>query len=277
MSPEARAAMTSHMASCPSCQRYDRVVRKGVAVLRSAPEPKPRHRLGVVTVRRRARLAERRENRRLEAEARGSSTIVGAVAFAAVLACVAALPIALRRRTGDGAAGSGERHDGRSPATTVPASGSRLSSPAPLQPSPASLGAPPSRPQSRTPRLAVRSRSQRRRSSQDRRSCTAPTRTAPTWTPGSLTQASAASKTLRRRSPGRCSWSTVGTGPAWPATPPRPTSRGSPLVAEGPGRRQGRGASSTCTARTSTGSWKRPGRWSSATWTQGRATSTSTA
>ena len=85
--------MTSHMASCPSCRRYDRVVRKGVAVLRSAPEPKPRHRLGVVTVRRRARLAERRENRRLEAEARGSSTIVGAVAFAAVLACVAALPM----------------------------------------------------------------------------------------------------------------------------------------------------------------------------------------
>ena len=91
MAPEARAVMTSHMASCPSCRRYDRVVRKGVAVLRSAPEPKPRHRLGVVTVRRRARLAERRENRRREA--RGSSTIVGAVAFAAVLAGVASLPM----------------------------------------------------------------------------------------------------------------------------------------------------------------------------------------
>lgn len=64
MSPTARAAVTAHLASCASCRRYDRVIRKGVEVLRSAPEIKPRKPLTVATVRRMARAAEQREHRR---------------------------------------------------------------------------------------------------------------------------------------------------------------------------------------------------------------------
>lgn len=55
MPPTARAAATAHLASCPSCRRYDRVIRKGVEALRSAPELKPRRPLSVADVRRRAR------------------------------------------------------------------------------------------------------------------------------------------------------------------------------------------------------------------------------
>lgn len=81
MTPEARAAMTSHMASCPSCRRYDRVIRTGVAALREAPEVKPRKPLGVVDVRRRARRAEQNE-----AEKRTIRTTLSAVlAVAAAL------------------------------------------------------------------------------------------------------------------------------------------------------------------------------------------------
>ena len=54
----AEAAMTAHMASCPSCRRYDRAVRRGVAVLREAPTPKPRP-LDVAQVRLLARRAGR--------------------------------------------------------------------------------------------------------------------------------------------------------------------------------------------------------------------------
>lgn len=57
MTPEARAAMTSHMASCASCRRYDRVIRTGVEALRDAPEVRPRKPLEVAEVRRRAELA----------------------------------------------------------------------------------------------------------------------------------------------------------------------------------------------------------------------------
>ncbi|MEJ2678663.1 MAG: zf-HC2 domain-containing protein [Gemmatimonadota bacterium] len=42
LAPVEVAAMRRHMAACPSCRRYDRVVRRGVRVLRqSAPLPSP--------------------------------------------------------------------------------------------------------------------------------------------------------------------------------------------------------------------------------------------
>lgn len=91
MSPDDRAAMIAHMASCPSCRRYDRVIRKGVEALRSAPEVKPRRRLGVVAVRRLARTAVRREERRL-APRFARATVAAVVSLAAVLAGLAWLP-----------------------------------------------------------------------------------------------------------------------------------------------------------------------------------------
>lgn len=91
MPPDDRAAMIAHMASCPSCRRYDRVIRKGVEALRGAPEVKPRSRLGVVAVRRLARTAERREDRRL-APRFARATVAAVVSVAAVLAGLAWLP-----------------------------------------------------------------------------------------------------------------------------------------------------------------------------------------
>jgi anti-sigma factor RsiW len=42
LAPTEAAAMRRHMASCARCRRYDRVVRRGVQVLRqSAPLPSP--------------------------------------------------------------------------------------------------------------------------------------------------------------------------------------------------------------------------------------------
>lgn len=63
MPPAARAAVTAHLDSCASCRRYDRVIRRGVEALRSAPQIKPRKPLSVATVRRMARAAEQRERR----------------------------------------------------------------------------------------------------------------------------------------------------------------------------------------------------------------------
>jgi anti-sigma factor RsiW len=40
LDPEARTEVLAHLAMCPACARYDRVVRKGVTLLHQLPEPR---------------------------------------------------------------------------------------------------------------------------------------------------------------------------------------------------------------------------------------------
>lgn len=97
MTRAARSAMEAHIASCEQCCRYDRVIRTGVDVLRKSAPGGVCRPLGVVAVRRRARIAERRESHaavsRAAVTGTGSRTTVAtAVAVAAVLAGIAWLP-----------------------------------------------------------------------------------------------------------------------------------------------------------------------------------------
>ena len=48
---EGRSFFLAHMAECGSCERYDRVIRKGVAALRRTEPASPRPRVGIGGVR----------------------------------------------------------------------------------------------------------------------------------------------------------------------------------------------------------------------------------
>ena len=82
-----RALADAHLVACSSCRRYDRVVRRGVDVLRhprSAPDSRP---LGIAFLRDRA-LAAERESRALGTA--GSGVTLAAAAVVALLLSVAA-------------------------------------------------------------------------------------------------------------------------------------------------------------------------------------------
>lgn len=78
------------MAGCAPCRRYDRVIRKGVDVLRRNPQGSPRRRLAVVEVRRLAAAFD------MESPALGTAgsgvTIAAAALVALLMAAVAWSP-----------------------------------------------------------------------------------------------------------------------------------------------------------------------------------------
>lgn len=93
MTRAARSAMEAHIASCEQCCRYDRVIRTGVDVLRKSAPGGVCRPMGVVAVRRRARIAERRESHAAVTGTGSRTTVAAAVAVAAVLAGIAWLPV----------------------------------------------------------------------------------------------------------------------------------------------------------------------------------------
>lgn len=93
-----RSRFIGHMAECGPCRRYDRVVRRGVDVLRKAPQGVPRRRLSVGDVR---RLATAFERESLALGTAGSGvTLAAATLVALLLAAVAWSPF-LSRHTPD--------------------------------------------------------------------------------------------------------------------------------------------------------------------------------
>lgn len=93
----ARAA-DEHLAACPSCSRYRRVVERGVDLLRTLPAPAVNEdfvpRLGV-----RLRLVD--EDARLRSHANSGSTALAVLAMAVLLTAVAWAPALQRPATVD--------------------------------------------------------------------------------------------------------------------------------------------------------------------------------
>lgn len=87
---EDRSPFVGHMAGCPSCRRYDRVIRRGVGVLRKPAEEPAAAPMSIAEVRYRATAFERES---LALGTAGSGvTLSAAVVVALLLAAVAWSP-----------------------------------------------------------------------------------------------------------------------------------------------------------------------------------------
>lgn len=88
---EDRSGLVGHMARCSSCRRYDRVIRRGVGILREQAEAPPSATTSIAEVRRRATASERES---LALGTAGSGvTLSAAVLVALLLAAVAWSPL----------------------------------------------------------------------------------------------------------------------------------------------------------------------------------------
>ncbi len=93
---QGRSRFIGHIAECSPCRRYDRVIRKGVDVLRTTPQCAPRRRSSVGDMR---RLATAFERESLALGTAGSGVTLAAAALVVLLLAVVAWSPFLSRHT----------------------------------------------------------------------------------------------------------------------------------------------------------------------------------
>lgn len=149
----ARTAVQAHMASCEACRRYDRVIRNGVSVLRAGEAATRSRTLGVTRIRNRAWAIEKRESMAFGSAGSGMTTL-GVALVAMVLGLFAWLPL-----FGPGTSAAATPEFGLAPVVAAV-----RESPAPprpkigLRPTRLSLSTALTRPEGRSPRIAVSDR-----------------------------------------------------------------------------------------------------------------------
>ena len=83
LSPVAAARLSAHAAVCDSCARYDRIVRKGIDLVRDLPDAEPS---ADFEMRLQHRIFHMEDARALEPRAAGAATAFGIAAVMALLA-----------------------------------------------------------------------------------------------------------------------------------------------------------------------------------------------
>lgn len=94
LDPDDQRRAEAHLDACPSCRRYDRVIRTGISVLRAEEGGFIDHTVALTTVRHRAWDLERREATALGAAGSGITT-AGVVLIALLLGGFAWFPLLL--------------------------------------------------------------------------------------------------------------------------------------------------------------------------------------
>lgn len=87
LSPVAAARLSAHAAACDSCARYDRIVRKGIDLVRELPDPEPSDDF---EMRLQHRIFHMQDSSALRPRTAGAATALG---FAAMIGLVAWSPL----------------------------------------------------------------------------------------------------------------------------------------------------------------------------------------